>query len=238
MGSSGPASRCRLDEQQLCALDAEPDRGPAAHGWADQRWTLARIQQLIAGMFGVRYTVPGVWLLLRRGWSCQLPARHAVERDDGTVEVWRKEAWTRAKRSPRSPVGRSPNRLAIVAATAGSMAGTRRVRKSTESDRSSSGTPTGAPKPARPARREVTSSRPRLSVGRNGPTTSRSSTLSRMSSHRRCSLRSRVRIAGQSAPSPKPSAPPSPATWSWMASGSSAEIHQAASKLSVCRWAY
>lgn len=106
LGSSGPASRCRLDEQQLCALDAELDRGPAAHGWADQRWTLARIQQLIAGMFGVRYTVPGVWLLLRRrGWSCQLPARHAVERDDGTVEVWRKEAWTRAKRSPRSLVG-------------------------------------------------------------------------------------------------------------------------------------
>ncbi|WP_322761412.1 winged helix-turn-helix domain-containing protein, partial [Frankia sp. Cr2] len=59
--------------------------------------------------FGVVYTVPGVWgLLRRRGWSCQLPARRAVERDDGEVavwrrEVWRREVWPRVKKSPRSP---------------------------------------------------------------------------------------------------------------------------------------
>ncbi|WP_250285117.1 helix-turn-helix domain-containing protein, partial [Frankia sp. CiP1_Cm_nod2] len=64
--STGPASRCRLDDDQLRALDAELDRGPAAHGWADQRWTLARVRELIVGKFGVEYTVPGVWLLLRR----------------------------------------------------------------------------------------------------------------------------------------------------------------------------
>ncbi|WP_116438939.1 helix-turn-helix domain-containing protein, partial [Pseudofrankia asymbiotica] len=55
--STGPASRCRLVEDQLLALDAELDRGPEAHGWADQRWTLARIRELIAAMFGVQYTV-------------------------------------------------------------------------------------------------------------------------------------------------------------------------------------
>ena len=101
--SAGPASRCRLDEEQLERLDAELERGAVAHGWADQRWTLARVQELIVRLFGVGYTVPGVWLLLRRrGWSCQRPARRAVERDDGAVEVWRREAWPRAKRSPRS----------------------------------------------------------------------------------------------------------------------------------------
>jgi transposase len=101
--SAGPASRCRLDEEQLARLDAELERGAVVHGWADQRWTLARVRELIVRLFGVGYTIPGVWLLLRRrGWSCQLPARRAVERGDGAVEVWRREAWTRVKRSPRS----------------------------------------------------------------------------------------------------------------------------------------
>ncbi|WP_322763083.1 winged helix-turn-helix domain-containing protein [Frankia sp. Cr2] len=75
-----------------------------AHGWVDQRWTLARVRELIVRLFGVVYMVPGVWgLLRRRGWSCQLPARRAVERDDGEVAVWRREVWPRVKRSPRSP---------------------------------------------------------------------------------------------------------------------------------------
>ena len=70
------------------------DAGPAASGWEDQRWTLARIRDLIAAKFKVRYTIPGTWYLLRRrGWSCQLGARRAIERDDGAIEVWRKETW-------------------------------------------------------------------------------------------------------------------------------------------------
>lgn len=90
--SAGPGSRCRLDEEQLAVLDTELERGPVAHGWADQRWTLARVRELIGRLFGVGYTIPGVWLLLRRrGWSCQRPARRAVERDDGAVAVWRRE---------------------------------------------------------------------------------------------------------------------------------------------------
>jgi transposase len=101
--SAGPASRCRLGEEQLERLDAELERGAVAHGWVDERWTLARVRELVVRLFGVGYTVPGVWLLLRRrGWSCQLPVRRAVERDDGAVEVWRREAWTRVKGSPRS----------------------------------------------------------------------------------------------------------------------------------------
>src|SRR5215472_15637140 len=84
--------RGRLDEGQLAALDGLLEAGPLAAGWADQRWTLARVRDLVAGRFGVAYTVPGIWYLLRRrGWSCQLGARRAIERDDGAVEVWKKE---------------------------------------------------------------------------------------------------------------------------------------------------
>ena len=103
VASRGQAARCRLDEQQLAALDAALDAGPLAAGWEDQRWTLARVRDLVAAKLGVAYTVPGIWYLLRRrDWTCQLGARRAIERDDGAVEVWKKETWPRIK-GPRRP---------------------------------------------------------------------------------------------------------------------------------------
>src|SRR5205809_118433 len=101
LASRGQAAQCRLDEQQLAALDAVLEAGPLAAGWEDQRWTLARVRNLVAGRFRVQYTVPGIWYLLqRRGWSCQIGARRAIERDDGAGEGWKKETWPRIK-APR-----------------------------------------------------------------------------------------------------------------------------------------
>jgi transposase len=111
LASRGQAARCRLDEGQLAVLDAVLDAGPLAAGWADQRWTLARVGDLVAGRFGVAYTVPGIWYLLRRrGWSCQLGARRAIERDDGAVEVWKKETWPELKGRRRPWAGGSCSR--------------------------------------------------------------------------------------------------------------------------------
>jgi transposase len=76
---------------------------PLAAGWQDQRWTLTRIRDLVAARFGVAYTIPGTWYLLRRcDWTCQIGARRAIERGDGAVEVWKKETWPRIK-APRRP---------------------------------------------------------------------------------------------------------------------------------------
>ena len=103
LASRGQAAQCRLDERQLAALDVVLGAGPLAAGWADQRWTLARIRDLVARKFKVQYTIPGIWYLLhRRGWTCQMGARRAIERDDGAVEVWRKETWPQVK-EPRRP---------------------------------------------------------------------------------------------------------------------------------------
>ena len=111
LASRGQAARCRLDEQQLAALDAVLDAGPLAAGYQDQRWTLARIRDLVARRFGVQYTIPGVWYLLRRrGWSCQMGARRAIERDDGAIEVWKKETWPRVKGRRRPLAGGSSSR--------------------------------------------------------------------------------------------------------------------------------
>jgi transposase len=94
LASKGPASYPRLSPVQFARLEQALSEGPAAHGWADQRWTLVRIKTLIGRMFHVSYTLRGTWgLLHRNGWSWQSPARRAVERDGGAIEVWKKEVW-------------------------------------------------------------------------------------------------------------------------------------------------
>jgi transposase len=101
--SKGPHTSERLSAPQIARLAAEIGRGPAAHGFADQRWTLKRIATLIGRLFHVSYTEPGVWYLLRRhGFSCQVPARQALERDDAAIEAWRREVWPRVE-PPRRP---------------------------------------------------------------------------------------------------------------------------------------
>lgn len=92
-GSSG--SSCRLDQSRLDQLADALEQGPAAHGYVeDQRWTLARVADLIGRMFHIRYTLRGVsYLLHRMGFSPQVPAHRAVERDERAIAAWRKEAW-------------------------------------------------------------------------------------------------------------------------------------------------
>jgi transposase len=111
LASKGQAARCRLDEAQLAGPEMVLEAGPLAAGWQDQRWTPARVRDLVARRFGVQYTVPGIWYLLRRrGWSCQPGARRALERDDGAVEVRKKETWPQVKGRRRPPAAGSSSR--------------------------------------------------------------------------------------------------------------------------------
>jgi len=96
LASKGPGgARCKLTTAQLRELQTVLDAGPAAWGWAeDQCWTLARIADLVRRRFGVDYTLAGLDLLLHRiGWSVQVPARQATERDEAAIAAWRQEAW-------------------------------------------------------------------------------------------------------------------------------------------------
>ncbi|WP_461124397.1 helix-turn-helix domain-containing protein [Saccharothrix stipae] len=76
------------------------EHGPAAHGFGgDQRWTLARVSDLIARLFRIRYTLRGVsYLLHRMGFSPQVPAHRAIERDERAVVTWRRETWPSGRR--------------------------------------------------------------------------------------------------------------------------------------------
>jgi transposase len=101
LDSKGPSgSRCRLDDTRLRRLAEALDEGPAAHGFGvDQRWTLARVSDLIARMFHTRYTLRGTANVLHRlGFSVQVPKHRAVERDEQAIELWRREAWPAGKR--------------------------------------------------------------------------------------------------------------------------------------------
>jgi putative transposase len=96
LASRGPAGgQCKLTAQQLARLQSELDVGPAVHGWSeDQRWTLARVAQLIQRLFRISYTPRGVsYLLHRLGWSPQVPVHRAVERDEDAVATWVKGTW-------------------------------------------------------------------------------------------------------------------------------------------------
>ncbi|MFE5053388.1 winged helix-turn-helix domain-containing protein [Streptomyces sp. NPDC056637] len=74
-------ARCKLDASQLRVLQAVLDAGPAAAGWSDQCWTLARITEVVHRRFRVEYTLARRDLLLHRiGWSVQVPSRMATER--------------------------------------------------------------------------------------------------------------------------------------------------------------
>lgn len=115
-GPSGPVRR--LSAAQVRRLEAKLDAGPAAAGYtSDQRWTLARVAALIRLMFHRSYSLKGVSLLLHRmGWTPQLPAHRAVERDADAIAGWRRQTWPAVKRSragwargsasPTSPVRR------------------------------------------------------------------------------------------------------------------------------------
>ncbi|WKV75980.1 winged helix-turn-helix domain-containing protein [Streptomyces sp. PCS3-D2] len=86
--SQGPASLPRLSEEQFAQLEAELAKGPAAHGWEDQRWTLARIKTVIGRRFHLTYTIQGVRKLSRREW---------VRSSSLTGRSWnrRTSAWSR-----------------------------------------------------------------------------------------------------------------------------------------------
>jgi transposase len=104
LASKGPGgARCRLSPAQLDELQALLDAGPTAWGWTDQCWTLPRIAAVVRERFGVDYTLPGLDLLLHRlGWSVQVPARRAAERNEEQIVAWREETWPEIKRGRRT----------------------------------------------------------------------------------------------------------------------------------------
>ena len=89
----------KLTSEQLAHVEQELLRGPTAHGYATELWTLPRIAQLIQKVTDVQYHPGHVWRLLRAlEWTAQRPEHRAKERDEAAIHRWQKRRWPQRKR--------------------------------------------------------------------------------------------------------------------------------------------
>jgi transposase len=94
-----------LGAEELVRLQLALMEGPTAHGFGTPLWTLKRVRVFIERQFGVRYSDVHVWRLLgQMGFSSQKPERRALERDEVTIEDWKKRGWRALKKKPTEKV--------------------------------------------------------------------------------------------------------------------------------------
>lgn len=84
--------------------------GAQASGFPTERWTLARIQSVISGRFGVRYNAHYLSERLHAlGWSVQVPEVTARERNEALVQAWLRDDWPRIKKKRIVKERKSPS---------------------------------------------------------------------------------------------------------------------------------
>ena len=77
--------------------------GASAYAYPNDLWTLERIATVIRREFGVKYHPSHVWKILRgAGWSCQVPERRAIQRDEGKIAHWQRYKWPAIKKSRKT----------------------------------------------------------------------------------------------------------------------------------------
>lgn len=92
----------RLSPDQRRSIPELLWHGPEAYGFRGQVWTCARIAEVIAGEFGVRYHKDHVGRILKDlRWTPQQPIKRAIQRDDEAIQRWRDETWPELLRHAR-----------------------------------------------------------------------------------------------------------------------------------------
>lgn len=90
-----------LDHRQRAALVRALKEGAMRHGFATELWTLPRVARLVETQFGVRYSEPHVWRLLRQlGFTPQRPSKRALERNEPAISEWKRKRWPTLKKTP------------------------------------------------------------------------------------------------------------------------------------------
>lgn len=89
----------KLTAEQKRQLRRTLKRGAQAAGFLTERWTLARVQQVIERDFGVNYHRNHLsWLLAQLDWSLQQPLPRAAEREETVIRAWLAHDWPRIKK--------------------------------------------------------------------------------------------------------------------------------------------
>lgn len=107
-GAGRAGRKPKVQAGHLEELAAALIKGPRAHGWATELWTLPRIAEVLRRQSGVRCHPGHVWRLLQRmGWSLQRPARRAREQKPEAVRAWVAKKWPGLKKKPGGNAGGS-----------------------------------------------------------------------------------------------------------------------------------
>jgi len=92
----------QLSDAQCAELRKKLVEGALAQGFATELWTLPRVAKLIRERFGIRYSTGHIWHLLRGlDFSCQKPARRAIQRDEAAIGRWKRRRWPALKKTPQ-----------------------------------------------------------------------------------------------------------------------------------------
>ena len=98
-----PGRPCKLSEWERNRLLDLLLEGALAYGYPNELWTLKRIAAVIQKEFGVEHHPNHVWRILRNAdWSCQVPERRAIQRDDQAIAHWKRYKWPQIKKSPKT----------------------------------------------------------------------------------------------------------------------------------------
>jgi transposase len=98
-----PGRPPKLTAQQRRRLQKRLLEGAMACGFPNELWTLKRIAVLIRREFGVQYHPSHLWRVLQScGWSCQVPERRAIQRDEEAIAHWMRHKWPAIKKSPKT----------------------------------------------------------------------------------------------------------------------------------------
>ena len=98
-GQKGRPSK--LTEKQKEQLQVILSKGARKYGFALDLWTLPRIAKVIEKTFGIKYRTTHVWWIMSSlGWSCQRPAKRAIERDEEKIRNWKQAVWPGIKKKP------------------------------------------------------------------------------------------------------------------------------------------
>ena len=98
-----PGRPRKLGERETQRLLRLLTKGALAYGFPNDLWTLRRIAWVIRREFGVTYHPNHIWLLLRDcDWSCQVPERRALQRDEEAIAHWKRYRWPHIKKGERT----------------------------------------------------------------------------------------------------------------------------------------
>ena len=97
-----------LDESDKARLVDLLHQGPERLGYETPLWTCQRVADLIERDLQISYHPGHVWRILGQlNWSVQQPVGRALERNENTIEEWKRKRWPEIKKKLKKKAGRS-----------------------------------------------------------------------------------------------------------------------------------